>query len=121
MMIRTKRVYEAVSDTDGIRVRIDRIWPRGIAQKSAKIDCWAKDLAPSNELRVWYRRDNAKWPEFLRTYHAELEECQSKFQEFLTTVNSKVVTLVYASRETKLNNATAFKQYLEVHFRGKQG
>lgn len=118
-MIRTKRVYEAVSDTDGIRVLIDRIWPRGIAKESAKIDYWAKDLAPSNELRVWYRHDHAKWPEFLRTYHAELEECQPKFHELLAAVDSKVVTLVYASRETKLNNATAFKLYLEEHFRGK--
>ncbi len=113
MDIRTKRVYENVSDADGTRILIDRIWPRGTSKSSAKIDFWAKDLAPSNELRVWYRHDHAKWPEFLRSYHLELDERPAEYQTLLAAISSEVVTLVYASRETEFNNATAFKLYLE--------
>ncbi len=73
MSILTKRVYEEASSADGRRILIDRLWPRGISKATARVDYWAKEVAPSTELRQWYRHDHDKWPEFKRRYFAELE------------------------------------------------
>ncbi len=111
----TKRVYDSAEDTDGMRVLIDRIWPRGVSKEAAKIDYWAKDLAPSDELRKWYRHDHEKWEEFKSRYECELVGKQNSFDEFLDSIHDDVLTLVYSSKEMKLNNATAFKEYLVRH------
>lgn len=111
--IQTKRVYEAASKADGVRILIDRIWPRGVSKEKAKIDFWAKEVAPSTELRQWYRHEPSKWVEFQRRYYEELDENQQHYDALTAYLKGDVVTLVYSSKETKLNNATALQQYIE--------
>ncbi len=113
MNIRIKRAYEEPGDADGLRVLVDRLWPRGIAKEKARIDLWLKDLAPSNELRSWYGHDPDKWSEFRSRYFAELDGNPEPVQELLGHVRAGTVTLVYSSREQRLNNARALKEYLE--------
>ncbi len=114
MDIHIKRVYEEPDDADGLRVLVDRLWPRGIAKEKAKIDVWLKDLAPSNELRTWYGHDPVKWPEFRFRYFAELDGNPGPVRELLEHIRAGTVTLVYSSREQRLNNALALKEYLET-------
>jgi uncharacterized protein YeaO (DUF488 family) len=113
MIIRTKRVYEEPSRDDGRRILVDRLWPRGITKADAKIDFWAKQIAPSNELRRWYRHEDSKWSEFKRRYYAELADDPKAITELRDRMGSGVVTFIYSSKETKRNNATALKEYLE--------
>lgn len=113
MSILTKRVYEKASSADGRRILIDRLWPRGISKATARIDYWAKDLAPSTELRQWYRHDHAKWPEFKRRYFAELEAEPVAVQALRDRMGRGRTTLVYSSTERIYNNATALKEFLE--------
>ncbi len=115
MRIRTKRVYEAAARADGTRILIDRIWPRGVSKAKARIDYWAKPVAPSDALRKWYRHDPEKWPEFRRRYFAELDANPEGFEELRERLGGGVVTLVFGSREEDLNNARALREYLEEH------
>ncbi len=112
MNIQTKRVYDAPSSSDGLRVLIDRLWPRGLSKEAASIDRWAKEVSPSNELRKWYRHDPAKWHEFRTRYFAELDQCPEAIAELRSLANDQVVTLVFGSKEERLNNATALRDYL---------
>ena len=113
MEIRTKRIYEKPSPADGVRVLIDRLWPRGISKESAAIDFWAKAVAPSNELRKWYRHDSTKWREFRERYFAELDANPEGVAELVSYVNDSTATLVFSSKEEQLNNASALREYLE--------
>ena len=113
MIVRTKRIYEEPSASDGVRVLIDRLWPRGVSKESAAIDYWAKTVAPSHELRVWYGHDRAKWLEFRDRYWAELDANVEGIAELVSRVKGATVTLVFSSREQELNNASALQQYLE--------
>lgn len=115
MDVRTKRVYEPARKADGVRVLVDRIWPRGIKKETANIDLWAKDIAPSNDLRKWYRHEHSKWPEFQHRYSAELDANQQSFVAMIESLDTDVLTLVYSSREEKYNNAMALKLYIERH------
>lgn len=110
--IKIKRVYQAPEHTDGRRILVDRIWPRGLTKEKANIDFWAKDLAPSTELRKWYQHDPDKWDEFKRRYFDELNKNQAALIQFQNAVGNANVTLLFSSRETKLNNARALKTYL---------
>jgi uncharacterized protein YeaO (DUF488 family) len=112
-MIRTKRVYEETSGDDGIRVLVDRLWPRGISKEKALLDRWEKDLAPSNELRRWFGHDPAKWEEFLRRYRAELEGKEEALDRLRREANDATVTLLYAARDEEQNNAVALKRYID--------
>ncbi len=109
----TKRVYEDPSPADGCRIRVDRLWPRGVSKPDAKIDFWAKSISPSNELRRWYGHDPQKWDEFRQRYHDELDGNPDGVAELRAQLGPGTVTLVYGSRETRLNNATALKEYVE--------
>jgi len=113
MAIRTKRVYEDPSPADGRRILVDRLWPRGITKATAKVDFWAKEIAPSNELRRWYQHDHSKWPEFKRRYFAELAANADALGELRDHMGAGTVTFVFSSKETELNNATALIAYLE--------
>jgi uncharacterized protein YeaO (DUF488 family) len=73
-MIKLKRAYEAASKEDGLRILVERLWPRGVSKQKAQIDLWRKDLAPTTELRQWYGLDPAKWPQFRKRYWAELKD-----------------------------------------------
>ncbi|MEM3204167.1 MAG: DUF488 domain-containing protein [Saccharolobus sp.] len=109
-MIKVKRVYEPIDKDDGIRVLVDRLWPRGISKD--KIDIWLKDIAPSEDLRKWFNHDASKWEEFKRKYFEELDK-NPKIEILLQLIRKgNNVTLVYASK-SPYNNAVALKEYLE--------
>ena len=112
MKIRTKRIYEQAARSDGRRILIDRLWPRGVSKDAAKIDFWAKAVAPSSELRRWYQHDADKWDEFRRRYFAELDDNSEGLEQLRAQVGSGTVTLVFASKEERLNNAGALREYL---------
>jgi len=109
----TKRIYEAASPEDGNRILIDRLWPRGVSKEKAAIDYWARDAAPSNELRKWYGHDHAKWPEFRTRYFAELDATPDAVQALREALLPGLNTIVFASKEEDLNNARALVEYFE--------
>ena len=113
MKIRIKRAYELPDDDDGYRILVDRLWPRGISKEKAKIDFWPKELAPSTELRQWYKHDSERWAEFKSRYYSELETNSELLNELLDQVRKGTVTFVYSSKELHLNNAVALKEYVE--------
>ena len=110
--VNVKRIYEPTSKSDGFRVLVDRIWPRGVAKQRAKIDLWLKSVAPSTELRKWFAHDPAKADGFSQRYHKELAENPGKVSELIAHVQKGTVTLVYAARLQQMNNAVALRQYL---------
>jgi uncharacterized protein YeaO (DUF488 family) len=112
MSIVVKRVYEPASPTDGLRVLVDRLWPRGLSKATARIDRWARELSPSDELRKWYQHDAEKWPEFKRKYRAELAAHTDAIQALSRLSRRRRVTLLFGSRELRLNNAYALKELL---------
>ena len=105
--IRVRRVYEESSPADGVRVLVDRVWPRGLRKDAARLDEWAKDVAPSTDLRTWYRHDPAKFDEFSRRYAAELND--PKAREALGRLRAlaagQPVTLLTATKEINLSQA----------------
>lgn len=113
MKIRIKRVYEVPAQDDGKRILVDRLWPRGLSKAVAEIDFWAKKIAPSNELRRWYGHDPLKWSEFKSGYFAELETNPDGVEELMQYIKGGTVSFVYGSKEQKLNNAVALKEYIE--------
>jgi len=115
--VRTKRVYDKPEPSDGRRILIDRLWPRGLAKTVAKIDFWAKAVAPSNELRRWYQHEPAKWREFRRRYFAELDANPAGVAELRSQLGRGTVTVLFGSKETRRNNATALREYLTARRR----
>lgn len=113
MGIRIKRIYEAAVPEDGLRILIDRLWPRGISKEKAALHRWAKELSPSHELRKWYQHDHDKWPEFKQRYAVELEDQIEALDELRTLAKQETVTLVFSSREALLNNAQALKEMID--------
>jgi uncharacterized protein YeaO (DUF488 family) len=113
MKVHVKRVYEAPDPGDGQRILIDRLWPRGLSKAKAKIDLWLKAIAPSTELRRWYGHDPDRWLEFKKRYFAELDAHPEAVDALLERTAAGKVTLLFGSREERLNNAHALKQYLE--------
>ena len=112
-LISIKRVYEPASGQDGLRILVDRLWPRGLSKESARIDVWIKEVAPSDALRKWFSHDPKKWTEFKRKYGAELE----KKKGFVSKIKSlerekKRITLVYAAKDTEHNNAVFLLEYM---------
>lgn len=112
-MIRIKRIYEEAAGDDGLRVLIDRLWPRGVSKAEAKIDRWEKEIAPSTELRHWFGHDPAKWEEFLERYRAELEGKEEVLARLQQESSERTVTLLYAAKDEEHNNAVALKRYIE--------
>jgi uncharacterized protein YeaO (DUF488 family) len=113
MSISLKRVYEPAGKQDGYRVLVDRLWPRGISQKEARVDLWLKDAAPSTALRRWFNHEPEKWKAFKTRYFAELDDHQDSLQLLLDAAKSGHFTLVYASRDEDHNQAVALREYLE--------
>lgn len=114
-MISTKRVYDPYSPSDGYRVLVDRLWPRGLAKANAHVDQWAKAIAPSTELRQWYEHDPAKWPEFRKRYRQELKtpEAKAVLTDLVRRAKTRRVTLVYGSHAGDISNAAALKLILD--------
>jgi uncharacterized protein YeaO (DUF488 family) len=113
MPINLKRAYDQAAETDGYRVLVDRIWPRGIAKDDLRIDAWLKDVAPSAGLRKWFRHDPAKWDEFKRRYAGELEQHSDALEQLVKRARTGRVTLVFSARDTEHNNAVVLKEHLE--------
>lgn len=111
--LKIKRIYEEPSESDGVRILIDRIWPRGINKSNAKIDIWLKDIAPSNELRKLFSHNREKWLEFKQHY---IEELRSK-NNFLDIIKQEAkknnVTLLYGAKDMQYNNAIVLEEYLK--------
>ncbi|MGY0505341.1 DUF488 domain-containing protein [Luteimonas sp. e5] len=107
-----KRIYEAPAASDGQRVLVDRLWPRGVSKARAKLDAWLKAIAPSDELRDWFGHDPEKWDEARRRYFAELDANAEAVAELRAMLAKGRVTLLYAARDTQHNNAQALLEYL---------
>jgi uncharacterized protein YeaO (DUF488 family) len=118
MAIRLKRAYEAPGASDGYRVLVDRVWPRGVKKDEARIDAWLREVAPSTELRKWFGHDPAKWNEFKSRYFAELENHREALNDLLGRVREGRITLVFGAKDETHNNAVVLKEYLEDRGRG---
>jgi uncharacterized protein YeaO (DUF488 family) len=113
-LIKIKRVYDKPASDDGFRILVDRLWPRGMSKEKAKLDRWMKEIAPSDEIRVWFSHEPQKWEEFREKYHQEL----STKKDLLTQIEQfekekRVVSLIYSARDTEHNNAVALKAFIE--------
>ena len=113
--LRIKRVYQMPDTGDGVRVLVDRLWPRGLSRARAQIDLWLKEIAPSDALRRRFHDDPAGWEEFKTAYYAELEQppAQSAVRELLARLSGEPVTLLFAARDETRNNAVALKEWLD--------
>lgn len=111
--MKIKRAYEPPAASDGKRILVDALWPRGISKEKLKLDDWLKDIAPSTKLRKWYGHDPDKWPEFRKRYAAELKDRSDAVETLRKLASHGTVTLVFSSREEKLNNAVALKELIE--------
>jgi uncharacterized protein YeaO (DUF488 family) len=112
-MIHLKRAYDTASKEDGLRILVERLWPRGVSKQKAKIDLWLKDLAPTTELRKWYGHDPAKWPQFRKRYWAELKDQGDTLALLKFDSQEKTVTFVYAASDKDRNSAVVLKEFLE--------
>lgn len=111
--IHLKRVYDEPSPDDGLRVLVERLWPRGLSKERAKVDVWLKAIAPTTELRNWFHHDPEKWDEFCEKYHSEMEKNVVAVEELERLIAAGKVTLVYAARDQEHNGAFALKEFLE--------
>ncbi len=109
---RLKRAYEPPAASDGTRVLVERLWPRGLRRADARIDLWLKDIAPSTELRKWYAHDPAKWPEFQQRYREELRNNPQAVQRLREMLEKGAVTLVFAARDEQRNSALVLREYM---------
>lgn len=114
-----KRVYDQPSDSDGYRVLVDKLWPRGMSHERLPYDLWAKDLAPSDELREWFHADRqGRWAEFVKRYSAELEASPA-MKQFVASISAKPkVTLLYASHDEEHNQAEVIQAVAEKMLKG---
>jgi uncharacterized protein YeaO (DUF488 family) len=119
-MLRLKRAYEPVSRTDGMRVLVERLWPRGVSKAELQLDGWIKDVAPSTELRRWFSHDPTKWPEFRARYFRELDSRPESWRPLLSAARRGTVTLVYSSHDEEHNNAVALEDYLQTKERRRR-
>ena len=116
-MIRLKRLYDAMSRTDGIRFLVERLWPRGVSKATLQLEAWLKEVGPSTALRKWFSHDPANWREFRRRYFRELDSRPEAWEPIVSAARRGTVTLVYSSHDTEHNNAVALQEYLQVKSR----
>ena len=112
MAIQLKRVYEAPSASDGTRILVDRLWPRGLTKENAHVDLWLKEVAPSTVLRKWFAHDPAKWTEFKTRYKAELKHNSAQFALLKQAVAKGPATLLFGAKDTEHNEAVVLQQLL---------
>lgn len=122
MAIQLKRVYDPPEETDGERLLVDKLWPRGMRKDAARLSAWLKDLAPSDELRRWFGHDPGRWPEFQERYGAELQapEKEKVIRELAQKAGQGTITLIFAARDTRHNNAVVLKSAIEQYLREHQ-
>lgn len=112
LCIEIKRVYEDPTKSDGLRLLVERLWPRGIKKEVLKMDDWLRAVAPSTALRKWFHHDPKKWKEFQKRYRAELKEKPDAWQPILDAAKEGKVTLLFSSRDTEHNNVVALRAFL---------
>jgi len=112
MTLQIKRIYEPPSKEDGVRILVDRLWPRGVSKDEAHVDAWLKDIAPSADLRRWFGHDTDKWSEFRRRYKAELEHNPAAVDELKRQIGQSPVTLLYGAKDTEHNNAVVLRDFV---------
>ena len=112
-MIQVKRIYEPPLKSDGPRLLVDRLWPRGLKKKEAKLEAWLREVAPSTTLRKWFGHDPAKWIEFQRRYRKELDRHPEVWSPILETAKKGSITLLFSARDTQHNSAVVLKAYLD--------
>ncbi|KAA2280315.1 DUF488 domain-containing protein [Candidatus Nitrosocosmicus agrestis] len=117
-MIKIERIYDnpigkSGNQNDGLRILVDRLWPRGLSKNEVKVDLWMKDLAPSTPLRKWFNHDERKWEQFKSKYFEELDKCNESINVILTKLEKGSVILLYGAKDEKFNNAIALKEYIE--------
>jgi len=110
--IRVKRVYDKPARHDGVRMLVDRLWPCGLKKDAARLDHWLKDVAPSDELRRWFRHDPGRWQSFVERYFNQLDSKPEAIQPIVEAARTKPVTLLYAARDPEHNNAVALRDYV---------
>jgi uncharacterized protein YeaO (DUF488 family) len=113
MSIQLKRVYDKPAKTDGRRILVDRMWPRGLKKKDARVDEWFKEIAPSAGLRKWFGHDPSRWEEFKKRYFRELDDQLERVEELAQESKKRTVTLLFGTKDTAHNNAVALKDYLQ--------
>ncbi len=112
-MIRLKRVYDEPTKRDGLRILVERLWPRGVSKEKAAVGLWLKDLAPSTELRKWFNHDSEKWNEFRKRYRAELDDKGDLLVLLKHRTTEGAVTFVYAAHDEQHNSAVVLKEFVE--------
>lgn len=112
MDIQSKRVYSPVEKDDGIRLLVDRVWPRGMTKERVKADLWLKDVAPSTDLRKWFNHDRSKWEKFKSRYFSELDVKPQMIKQILELAAKGRVTLLFSAHDEQCNQAVALKEYL---------
>lgn len=112
-MIKLKRVYEKPSHDDGLRILVDRLWPRGVTKLAARVDLWLKDIAPSPALRTWFGHDPARWMEFRKRYFDELKQRGDAVAQLRALIAAQPVTFVYAAKDPEHTHALALKDFAE--------
>ena len=119
-MVTIKRIYDPALRTDGKRILVDRLWPRGIRKDEAAIDEWLKDIAPSNDLRKSFGHDPAKWPQFKARYKKEIKEHAGIVDELRRKAKKGKVTLLFSAKDTDHNNAVVLKEVLDRNIGGAE-
>lgn len=114
MAIRVKRVYEAPAAEDGLRILVDRLWPRGLKKEAARLDLWLREAGPSDELRRWFGHDPGRWEEFRRRYAEELATKAELLEKIVAPAREGPVTLLYGAKDGEHNQAVALRDYLEA-------
>jgi len=112
MRILIKRVYESPAKSDGFRVLVDRLWPRGLSKKDAHIDLWLREIGPSTALRQSFNHDPVRWTEFRRRYHAELKKKTALLATITEQAKTRPVTLIYSAKDEQHNQAVALRSFL---------
>jgi uncharacterized protein YeaO (DUF488 family) len=113
MNIKIKRVYEQPDEKDGVRILVDRLWPRGLTKEKASVDLWLKEIAPSTELRKWFAHDPDKWKSFRGRYQTEIKHNDGLIKVLKEKAREGTITLIYGARDQKHNEALVLKQFLE--------
>lgn len=120
LKIQVRRVYDPPARSDGCRILVDRIWPRGLSKDDVKLDAWIKDVAPSAELRTWFGHEPSKWTAFKRKYFKELDGREEALDQLLQACSGRTLTLLFGAKDVEHNNAVALKEYLETHLGSKR-
>ncbi len=120
-MIRIKRTYEPAARTDGKRILVERLWPRGVKKEALEMDFWQKDVAPSTALRQWYGHEPERWPEFRRRYEKELSENAAGWSPILEAARKGTVTLLFSAHDVERNSAVVLRDFLEKRLSKEKG